>query len=280
MNERKQIPGGLSLPQLMILGLVFILLTGLLVAVSAWVFAAGPTPSPAALQPTSTDAPVERQNPAASATLLATPTAQIPPNLIPLISADCARQGREALLASVVTVQEDGTIQAQVGGEILAVRLAGIQTTAGLPVGQRVQELISGHNLVLVRDPALSNSDSSLVRYVFAGGQFINYELARDGLAQVIEGGPDLACAAFLRDAQALARADRLGMWKPTPVATLTFVPLVTLGPGQYTCDCSRRYTCGDFTTHDAAQACFNACIDYNSMLDEDRDGIACENLP
>jgi hypothetical protein len=68
-------------------------------------------------------------------------------------------------------------------------------------------------------------------------------------------------------------------MWRPTPVPTHTFVPFVTVNPNA-ACDCSIRYECSDFQTHTAAQTCFNACNDYNSRLDEDHDGLACENLP
>jgi hypothetical protein len=70
-------------------------------------------------------------------------------------------------------------------------------------------------------------------------------------------------------------------MWQPTRVPTATFVPTVGFDPAmQAPCDCMARPVCTDFSSHDEAQACYNACNDYNSRLDDDRDGLACEWLP
>jgi hypothetical protein len=50
-------------------------------------------------------------------------------------------------------------------------------------------------------------------------------------------------------------------------------------------CDCSGDlYNCGDFSTHRAAQACFNYCREQGRgdihRLDSDNNGSACESLP
>lgn len=49
-------------------------------------------------------------------------------------------------------------------------------------------------------------------------------------------------------------------------------------------CACTTdRYNCGDFTTHNEAQTCFDYCYpDHGDLhhLDRDRDGLACETLP
>ncbi len=45
-------------------------------------------------------------------------------------------------------------------------------------------------------------------------------------------------------------------------------------------CDCGRDYNCSDFSTHSAAQACYDSCGGNNwSGLDSDVDGDACESL-
>jgi hypothetical protein len=50
-------------------------------------------------------------------------------------------------------------------------------------------------------------------------------------------------------------------------------------------CSCSGDlYNCGDFGTHNAAQACFNYCVSIGAGdihgLDRNNDGMACESLP
>jgi hypothetical protein len=50
-------------------------------------------------------------------------------------------------------------------------------------------------------------------------------------------------------------------------------------------CQCSGNiYDCGDFSTYNEAQACFEYCIQQGvgdiHRLDGDNDGIACESLP
>jgi micrococcal nuclease len=61
--------------------------------------------------------------------------------------------------------------------------------------------------------------------------------------------------------------------------------PTNTPAPDPAVCSCSGNvYNCGDFSTHNAAQACYNYCISVGSGdihgLDGDDDGIACESLP
>jgi uncharacterized protein YraI len=63
-----------------------------------------------------------------------------------------------------------------------------------------------------------------------------------------------------------------------------TSAPAPTEPPNSALCDCNVDYDCGDFFTHNEAQACFESCggsPSYNwSRLDRDGDGIACESLP
>lgn len=99
----------------------------------------------------------------------------------------------------------------------------------------------------------------------------------------------------------ALAPADAPGAtstatFQPTPTATregeatatATRTPTVTPTPTEVTgavCDCSGNiYNCPNFATQPQAQACFDYCVDQGvgdiHGLDNDNDGIACENLP
>ena len=67
-----------------------------------------------------------------------------------------------------------------------------------------------------------------------------------------------------------------------TPTFTMPerIVPIVTIAPSGG-CDCGRDYDCGDFSSHAAAQACYDQCGRNNwSRLDNDGDGSACDALP
>lgn len=76
----------------------------------------------------------------------------------------------------------------------------------------------------------------------------------------------------------------------PTDTPLPTAVPLPTIPPATATsapgvCSCSGdTLNCGDFSSHAAAQACFNYCVQQGAgdihRLDQDNDGDACESLP
>jgi hypothetical protein len=229
------------------------------------------------------------ENPEPIATLLSpthTSAAQVVtiPQITPIPPTACAQQNSGVLLAPAALVLDDGTIEVQVEDGVLHVVLASTHLPQdALLLDQTIQkarELITGQDILLVKDRSEQDDSGRLVRYVFAGGQFVNYELVRQGLANAVLDSPDLACAVLLRQAEQQARGDELGMWSPLPVPTATFMPFVTLDPQQAACDCSKRYQCSDFNSRAAAQVCYNACNDYHSRLDLDRDGLACEGLP
>ena len=60
---------------------------------------------------------------------------------------------------------------------------------------------------------------------------------------------------------------------------------LPSVPPAGWGCSCQGDiYDCGNFGSHDQAQACFNYCLQKEGWdvhkLDRDNDGIACESLP
>lgn len=70
----------------------------------------------------------------------------------------------------------------------------------------------------------------------------------------------------------------------PVPTNTVIFI-LPTQAPpaGGSTCSCSGdSYNCPDFSSHSSAQSCFNYCVEQGAgdihRLDQDNDGVACEN--
>jgi hypothetical protein len=72
----------------------------------------------------------------------------------------------------------------------------------------------------------------------------------------------------------------------PTHLPQPTAAPLTPTPSGEaIVCDCSGDlYDCSDFSTHAAAQACYEYCKSLGCgdihRLDRDGDGIACESLP
>lgn len=68
-----------------------------------------------------------------------------------------------------------------------------------------------------------------------------------------------------------------------TPIPTL--IPAASGSGGNAVCSCSSNsLNCGDFSTHNSAQACYDYCkgqgVGDIHKLDGNNDGNACESLP
>ncbi len=204
---------------------------------------------------------------------------------LPTAPAICAQESRSFQVGIATGTIEAGVLAVSVEGQVVPVVMAGVALppTGGYreQLSQVMRAVAEGQAVLLAQDVLDRDSAGRLVRYVFVGDQFLNELVIRQGLALAARDAPDQSCAALLQQAEAQARIGRSGLWQPAPVPTSTFLPLVTLDPAiQAVCDCSKEYTCADFTTQADAQTCYNACNDYDSKLDLDRDGTACENLP
>ena len=70
-----------------------------------------------------------------------------------------------------------------------------LTSAAEQAAAQKARELIEGQPVVLVKDVTERDSAGRLLRYVFSGSRFVNFELAREGLATVLSNSPDSACA-------------------------------------------------------------------------------------
>jgi micrococcal nuclease len=243
--------------------------------------AATATQTPAggqALLPTWTPGPAAILEPNASPI-----AAKSPSTPIPQLPVSCANGSAEIRQGTVTRVIDRETLEVNLDGGVVSVGFAGLSFPTGSELNPQAESalwaLADGRLVTLTMDGTGQDAQGKLLRYVFAGGRFLNAEIIRLGFAQVDPGVSGLACALELQQAEQQARVAQVGIWQPTPVPTHTFIPFVTVDPNP-ACDCSVRYLCSDFHTHAAAQACFNACNDYNSLLDEDHNGLACENLP
>lgn len=249
-------------------------LGGLALALLAWMLLASPADK--ASQQAAAVLPTAAQE---------TPLPSVPtlPVLPPL--AACARRAGGPQVASGVRVIDGSTLEGQVEGRPLQFRYAGVRVPENEPLNEqaasRMRALVEGQTVLLLGDAAGKDIIGSDVRYVFYNDRFLNLELVQLGLARADEEGPNQDCMNLFQQGEQQARADRIGVWQATRVPTATFLPMVTLDPAQQPpCNCASRPECSQFTNRSDAQACFNACNDYNSRLDEDHDGLACEELP
>lgn len=204
---------------------------------------------------------------------------------VPTAPAGCAQQAQRLQVGIAAGIVDAGVLAVDINGQMVPVVLAGVALPPTDDQREQLNQVMlavaEGQPVLLAQDISDQDSSGRLVRYVFVGDQFLNELVIRQGLALVARDAPDQSCATLLQQAEAQARVGRSGLWQPAPVPTSTFLPLVTLDPAiQAACDCSKDITCADFTTQADAQTCYNACNDYNSKLDLDRDGKACETLP
>ncbi|MBN2549934.1 MAG: thermonuclease family protein [Anaerolineales bacterium] len=267
--------------------------------------------------PTRTPTPTQTFTP----TLTWTPTATFTPGPPPgaCIPADAPQQ-----TAFVQWVNDGDTIVVLLDGQYLTVQYLGVlapldELPAALstPVTEfngpeataRNAALVSGQVVRLVQDGVDKDEYGRLLRYVFVGDLFINYELVRTGLAQTDPLVSQIACAQTLSAAEESARTEQVGMWQqgvlstlhPTPVIALWLTPTVTppkwpveVKPpwfrsptptlaGVCWCDWD-MYDCWDFSTQASAQACYNYCMAEGEgdihKLDPNRNRVACEELP
>ena len=144
--------------------------------------------------------------------------------------------------------------------------------------------------VTLVQDVTDMDPEGRLLRYVFVGDIFVNYQMILDGLVYAENLPPDVACSGDFQAAESSAQNLNAGLWEPTPGPTDTLIPLWTATPdnassggqGKANCDCSGPdLNCDDFGTRAEAQACFVKCrlLGKGDIfdLDPDDNNEACD---
>ncbi len=119
-------------------------------------------------------------------------------------------------------------MEVEINGQLVKVAYAGVEAPAAAQT--RNASMVEGQTAVLVRDMLDTDEQGRLLRYVMIGDHFINVELIQQGYAHTVRTTAP-ACAAVFEQAEAQARDQRLGLWAPTVVPTLTFFP--TVGPAR-----------------------------------------------
>lgn len=168
------------------------------------------------------------------------PTKTLPPSITPTIIAEftptalivlstptqstslpsCIRP-QEPQYATVISVVDGDTIKVSMDNMFYSVRYIGIDTPESTtqiePFGKEASEknaaLVSGQEVTMYRDVSETDQFDRILRFIFVGDTFINYELVKQGYATAFRYEPDVSCADLMAQAEVDARAVGFGMW-------------------------------------------------------------------
>lgn len=248
--------------------------------------------------PTYTPQPTESQPPTETSTEPARPIPTSPPGPTLALSASgpaaCVPRDTKTETGVVVMVVSGDSIVVEIEGAPYQVRYIGLDAPLdtstvehfGPQATAKNAELVSGQEVLLVRDVSERDAANQLLRYVFVGEVFVNYELVREGFAYAFSRPPDLACDQALYNAQREARAEEAGLWAPLVALKGTPFHLATPKPGKHEpCYCyGEDLSCEDFEWQHEAQWCLDYCCSLGLgdvfRLDKNYNGLACDNLP
>jgi len=184
----------------------------------------------------------------------------------------------------VERVVDGDTIDVRIGDETHRVRYIGMDTPeVGDPFAREAtelnRELVQGQTVTLVKDVSETDRYGRLLRYVFVGDTFVNYELAAQGFAMASTYPPDVACAQTFAQAQRVPVAAALGLWGPG--RTAPGQGLATPQPGGG-CDPSYLTVCipsppPDLDGRDIPYRRFRVLPPDPHNFDGDHDGIGFE---
>jgi endonuclease YncB( thermonuclease family) len=162
-----------------------------------------PLPLPTTITPTPTA-------PAATSTTTPSPTSVALPACLPA--------GAQMQSGKVTGVVDGNTIAVEVDGQAFQVRYIGVAVAAAFSAEATAanRKLVEGKTVTLIKDTTDRNAHGLLPRYVFVGSLFVNDELVRKGMANLISDPPDTACYKDMLQAEQEANAKRVGVWAIT----------------------------------------------------------------
>lgn len=159
--------------------------------------------------------------------LTPTNTSQPSPTLPNNPLMDCIPADGVRTSAIVTGVVDGDTIDISIKGLTFRVRYLGIDTPetrnpetgiepGGKQASLRNRELVGGERVTLVSDPNDADKDpyGRWLRYVIVGDIFVNYQLVREGLANLYISG--IQCGPLLFNAWQTANAENIGLHAPT----------------------------------------------------------------
>ena len=191
----------------------------------------------------------------------------------------------------VVRVMDADRVKLERAG---VVRLAGVRTpTRDVPVcynrepGVKARAMLPRGTKVNVEDV---NGDADVV----AGGKSVSETLVRDGYSYATprrrraSDGEDYL-GSVLAEAEAAAKRDQRGLWRPCDATSAPTVPVATFDdidfqptPTKDYGDAPAKYkSCAEFDYYEDALAIFERAPDsVRKRLDRDGDGVPCPGLP
>jgi endonuclease YncB( thermonuclease family) len=124
--------------------------------------------------------------------------------------------------ATVTSITDGDTIEVSMDSTLYKVRYIGIDTPedgeeGGDAATAKNAELVSGKEILMVRDVNETDRYGRLLRYVIVGDTFVNQALVESGFAIAKEYPPDTACAITFKQAMDSAISSRQGLWDITP---------------------------------------------------------------
>ena len=170
---------------------------------------------------------------------------QIPPTPTPLYgtnqNSECIPKGNQVEIAQVTRVIDGDTIVVTMNDQEYHLRYIGIDSPEnGDPYEAQSTaknvELVLGKTVYLVKDQSETDSFDRLLRYVFVGDIFVNYEMVLSGAALAGSWPPDTSCFRAFSDIQTTARDAKAGLWNIPPTAYPTIAPTaVVIAPTEVT---------------------------------------------
>ena len=188
----------------------------------------------------------------------------------PIISGSTTKKVEEVTeeYATVTNIVDGDTLDIDSGERI---RLVCVDTPErGEPyfkeAKDRLSELVLDKEVRLEKDTTERGKYGRLLRYIWIDDELTSEILVEEGFARVYRYPPDLKHCDRIEAAEDRAKEKGLGIWSLY---------------GDNTVCSSNFYNCGDFDTHDEAQAVHDECGSNDiHQLDRDDDGLACESLP
>jgi len=249
---------------------------------------------------TITSTPTETPTPTITftPTLTSTPTITLPA----AVGASCVDPKAERILAKVARITDGDTIVVNINGTEYKLRYIGMdapETSAagGSQATAYNSLLVAGKNVTLVKDESEVDRFDRLLRYVFVGDVFVNYEMVRAGYATSGSWPPDTDCDQVFATTYNQAIINMAGLWAPTstpkPYVASTKtpgnkLPLVIVVPTDApivngNCDPSYPTVCippspPDLDCKDVPYKRFKVLQPDPHGFDRDHDGIGCES--
>ncbi len=212
-------------------------------------------------------------------------------------------QVHEEKYYSVVKVIDGDTVNINKDGEIVTLRLIGLDTPEtvhpskpvecfGKEASDFAKEMLTGKQVRIEMDSSQGTYGKygRTLAYVYLkDGTHFNKYMIKEGYGYEYTYDLPYKYQAEFKQAQKEAQANKRGLWAPNVCDDEVEEPKniytaqeQAANAGGYICSYN-AYNCGDFNTHLEAQTAYDACGGVSNdihKLDKDKDGSACESLP